>query len=145
MTCASLGLMAVVVSGRVVADVYRLGSQDTAVLLSQFIAIIFLMEASYPTIDYEVGLAALRGRYDAMSKNTRELTQRWFGHQLVADAKLGVAAFAMSLALLTLGGFSGVRVGQLALLAILALAAVISLFVLLTYRREPESVGRTIR
>ncbi len=142
---ASSGLIAVLVGGKIVADLDRLTPPDTAVLLSQFIVIIFLMEASFPVVEYELEMRSLRERDDELSLHMIDRVQKWFGNQLAADLRLGIACFVLSLALLTLGSFASIRVGQLALLALFLLAAVIALFILLTYHREPETVRHARR
>jgi len=67
----------------------------------------------------------------------------WARVQLFSLTKLTIAAFGLSLGLLILGSIVSVSVNQIAFSGVLALAAVVAIFILLTYRREPELRRRT--
>ena len=67
----------------------------------------------------------------------------WARVQLLSLAKLTIAASGLSLGLLILGSIVSVSVNQIAFSGVLALAAVVAIFILLTYRREPELRRRT--
>jgi len=68
----------------------------------------------------------------------------WARVQLFSLAKLTAAAFGLSLGLLILGSIVNVSVNQIAFSGVLVLAAVVVIFILLTYRREPEQRRRTV-
>jgi len=136
---ASLSILLIIVGGRVVGDLYGFQPSDTSLLLSQFVATIFLMEATFPVLAYENDALALEGRDDALSKRALTNVHRWLVSQLTSDAKLGLSTFVMSLGLLVIGGIASIQVSHLALLAVFVLAAVVSLLFLLTYEREPEA------
>jgi hypothetical protein len=69
---------------------------------------------------------------------------KWERVQLFNLGKLTLASFGLSLGLLTLGGLASVSINQIAFSGVLVLVAVVAIFVLLTYRREPEVQRRSV-
>jgi hypothetical protein len=67
----------------------------------------------------------------------------WVRVQLLSLGKLTIAASGLSLGLIVLGSLVSVSVNLLAFSGILALASVVAIFILLTYRREPEEARRS--
>jgi hypothetical protein len=143
MTLASVGLLALLVAGKVGTDLAKAPAPDTAVLLLEFIAIIFFMEASRVVLSYDKEKSKLTGRSDDMSQAARGRLGRWVIGQLSRQARLVVGALGLSLILLVLGGFTSVSIDQLSFSAILVLLVVGALLFLITQRREPET--RTTR
>jgi len=139
---SSLSLLGFLILGKVTSDLTGLEPVDTAVLLLQFVAILFLMEASMPVVQYEDDFALLGERHDELSRRVATRLAEWLRSQLYADARLGIVSFLTSLGLLIVGSFAGVGIGHLAVLAVFVLAAVVALLFLLTYRREPETTSR---
>ena len=140
---SSLSLLGFLILGKVTSDLVALEPIDTAVLLLQFVAILFLMEASMPVVQYEDDFALLGERNDELSRRVATRLAQWLRSQLYADARLGIGSFLTSLGLLIVGSFAGVGIGHLAVLAVFVLAAVVALLFLLTYRREPETTSRS--
>jgi hypothetical protein len=68
----------------------------------------------------------------------------WERVQLLSLGKLTLASFGLSLLLLILGSLLSVSTNQIAFSGILVLAAFVSIFILLTYRREPEQPRRSV-
>ena len=135
---SSIGVLLLLVLGRVIGDVYRLEPSDTSVLLLQFVAIIFLLEASLHVLAFESDRSRLPQLGDEWSEDMTIHVQKWLRSQLSADITLGLGTFLLSLGLLVLGGFAGIQVDHVAVLAILVLASVVALLFLLTYQRESE-------
>jgi len=140
---ASGGLLLLIVWGKIAADIYGLPEPDSALLLFQFMLVIFLMEASTTTLIFHSSIKQLKGKNDDLSSLARVRLMEWARVQLFSLAKLTIAAFGLSLGLLILGSIVSVSVNQIAFSGVLALAAVVAIFILLTYRREPELRRRT--
>ena len=135
---ASGSLLVLIVWGKVTADLYGLPGPDSAVLLLQFMLVIFLMEASTTALTVDSAIKPLEGKNDALSESARMRAMRWERVQLFNLGKLTVASFVLSLGLLILGSLVSISFNQIAFSGVLVLAAVVAIFVLLTYRREPE-------
>jgi len=140
---ASGGLLLLIVWGKIAADIYGLSEPDSALLLFQFMLVIFLMEASTTALILDSSLKQLEGKNDDLSSSARVRLMEWARVQLFSLAKLTVAASGLSLGLLILGSIVSVSVNQIAFSGVLVLAAVVAIFILLTYRREPELRRRT--
>jgi hypothetical protein len=137
-TSVSATLLGLIVWGKIASDLYGLASPDSALLLLQFMLVIFLMEASNTELTLEAARKRLQGRNDELSEEARTRLFEWARAQLLSLGKLTAFAFLLSLGLLVLGGFFSVSINQLAFSGALVLVAVVALFILLTYRREPE-------
>ena len=135
---ASGSLLVLIVWGKVAADLYGLLGPDSAVLLLQFMLVIFLMEASTTALTVDSAIKPLEGKNDALSESARMRAMRWERVQLFNLGKLSAASFVLSLGLLILGSLVSISFNQIAFSGVLVLAAVVAIFVLLTYRREPE-------
>ncbi|OLD14284.1 MAG: hypothetical protein AUI50_05675 [Crenarchaeota archaeon 13_1_40CM_2_52_14] len=142
-TLASVGLLVVLVAGKVGSDLSRAPAPDTAVLLFEFVAVIFFMEASRVVLSYDEEAKELAGRGDDMSQAVRERLGKWVSGQLSKQGNLVAGALGLSLVLLVLGGFTSVSINQLSFSAILVLLIVGALLFLITQRREPET--RSVR
>jgi hypothetical protein len=140
---ASGSMLLLIVWGKVAGDIYVLPGPDSALLLLQFLTVIFLMEASNAVLTVDSTIKELEGRNDDLSGLARMQAMKWETVQLFSLGKLTLASFGLSLGLLVLGSFVGVSVNQIAFSGILVLAAVLAIFVLLTYRREPEQPRRS--
>jgi len=141
---ASGSLLVLIVWGKVAADLYGLLGPDSAVLLLQFMLVIFLMEASTTALTVDSAIKPLEGKNDALSESARMRAMRWERVQLFNLGKLTVASFVLSLGLLILGSLVSISFNQIAFSGVLVLAAVVAIFVLLTYRREPEERRRSV-
>jgi len=139
---ASSSLLFLILWAKVVSDLEGLPSPDTAVLLLQCLATVFLLEDSATVIQYRIVSGQIVIAKD-VSDTTRARLDRWALGQLTGLAKLFLGSFLLSLALLVIGSVISVSVNQLYLTGALALGAVVAIFFLLTYRREPETVRRT--
>jgi len=135
---ASGGLLLLIVWGKIVGDIYGLPGPDSALLLLQFMLVIFFMEASGTALIFDSTIKQLEGKNDDLSALARMRAMKWERVQLLNLGKLALGAFGLSLGLLILGSLVSVSVNQIAFSGILVLAAVIAIFILLTYRREPE-------
>jgi hypothetical protein len=133
-----------IVWGKVAGDIYRLPGPDSALLLLQFLLVIFLMEASITVLTLDSTIRQLRGKNDDLSSLARMQAMKWERVQLFSLGRLTLASFGLSLGLLILGSLVSVSVNQIAFSGILVLAAVVAIFVLLTYRREPEQPRRSV-
>jgi hypothetical protein len=140
---ASGSLMLLIVWGKVAGDIYGLPGPDSALLLLQFLLVIFLMEASTAVLTSDSAIKQLEGRKDDLSSLARMQVMSWERVQLLSLGKLVLASFGLSLGLLILGGFVSVSINQIAFSGVLVLAAVVAIFILLTYRREPEKPRRS--
>jgi hypothetical protein len=140
---ASGTLLLLVVWGKVAADIYSLPGPDSALFLFQFMLVIFLMEASTVVLTSDSIFKQLKGKNDELSSVARVRVMNWKQVQLFSLGKLVVASFGLSLGLLILGSLVSVSVNQIAFSGVLVLAAVVAIFVLLTYRREPEERKRS--
>jgi len=141
---ASGSLLVLIVWGKVAADLYGLLGPDSAVLLLQFMLVIFLMEASTTALTVDSAIKPLEGKNDALSESARMRAMRWERVQLFNLGKLTAASFVLSLGLLILGSLVSISFNQIAFSGVLVLAAVVAIFVLLTYRREPEERRRSV-
>jgi hypothetical protein len=141
---ASGSLLLLIVWGKVAGDIYRLPGPDSALLLLQFLLVIFLMEASITVLTLDSTIRQLRGKNDDLSSLARMQAMKWERVQLFSLGRLTLASFGLSLGLLILGSLVSVSVNQIAFSGILVLAAVVAIFVLLTYRREPEQPRRSV-
>jgi hypothetical protein len=142
---ASGGMMLLIVWGKIAGDIYGLPGPDSALLLLQFMTVIFLMEASNAILIVDSNMKELEGRNDELSGLVRMQAMKWEKVQLISLGKLTLASFGLSLGLLVLGSFLEVSINQIAFSGILVIAAVVAIFVLLTYRREPEQPRRPSR
>jgi hypothetical protein len=140
---ASGSMMLLIVWGKIAGDIYGIPGPDSALLLLQFMAVIFLMEASNAILTVDSNIKELEGRNDELSGLARMQAMKWETVQLISLGKLTLASFGLSLGLLVLGSFVGVSINQIAFSGILVIAAVVAIFVLLTYRREPEQPRRS--
>jgi hypothetical protein len=138
-TLASVTLLVSVVAGKVGTDLTGASSPDTAVLLLQFVAVIFFMEASRVVLSFDKETSELAGRTDDVSQAVRERLGMWVKGQLSRQAQVMIGALGLSLVLIVLGGFTSVSVNQLAFSAILVLLVVGALVFLITQRREPDA------
>jgi hypothetical protein len=140
---ASGSLLLLIVWGKVAGDIYELPGPDSALLLFQFMLVIFLMEASTTVLTFDSNIKQLEGKTDTLSSLARMQVMKWERVQLFNLGRLTLASFGLSLGLLILGSLVSVSVNQIAFSGILALAAVVAVFVLLIYRREPEEGRRS--
>jgi hypothetical protein len=138
-TPASVALLVVLLAGKVGTDLARAPAPDTAVLLVQFVSVIFFMEASRVVLSFDKESSELAGRTDDGARAVIERLEKWVRGQLVGQARLSIGALGLSLVLLVLGGFTSVSINQLAFSAILVLAVVGALLFLITQKREPET------
>ncbi len=135
---ASLSLIALIVGGKVAGDLLGSAAPDTAVLLVQFVAVIFFMEASRVILSYDEENGELAGKQDEISMNLRRKLAEWTKGQLMGQARIILVALGLSLVLLVIGGFSSISINQLGFSAALVLVVVGVLLFLVTNRREPE-------
>ena len=141
---ASGSLLVLIVWGKVAADLYGLPGPDSAVLLLQFMLVILLMEASTTALTVDSAIKPLEGKNDDLSESARMRAMRWERVQLLNLGKLTAASFVLSLGLLILGSLVSISFNQIAFSGVLVLAAVVAIFVLLTYKREPEEPRRSV-
>jgi hypothetical protein len=139
---ASGTLMLLIVWGKVAADIYSLPGPDSALFLLQFMLVIFLMEASTVVLTFDSTSKQLNDKNDELSSIARTRAMEWRRTQLLSLGKLTVASFGLSLGLLILGSLVSISVNQIAFSGVLALAAIVAIFVLLTYGREPQERSR---
>src|SRR5207244_11512873 len=121
---ASGGLLLLNVWGKIAADIYGLPEPDSALLLFQFMLVIFLMEASTTALILDSSLKQLDGKNDDLSSLARVRLMEWARVQLFSLAKLTIAAFGLSLGLLILGSTVTRSFTELGFRGDLALAAV---------------------
>lgn len=133
-----------IVWGKVAGDLYGAAGPDSALLLLQFMLVIFLMEASATVLTSDSVIKELEDRNDELSSLARLRVTNWERVQLFSLGRLMLASFGLSLGLLILGSLVSVPVNQIAFSGILVLAAVVAIFVLITYRREPEHPKRVV-
>ena len=126
-------------AGKVWIDLARASAPDTAVLLVQFVSVIFFMEASRVVLSFDKELSELGGRMDEGARAVIERSETWVRGQLTRQARLSIGALGLSLVLLVLGGLTSVSINQIAFSAILVLLVVGALVFLITQRREPET------
>lgn len=143
-TLASLTLLASLFVAKIGSDLVHVSGPDTAVLLLEFVAVIFFMKASEAVIFYDIEATHLEGADDPVSEMLRQRLYGWLKSQLGAQFRLSVAAFLISLALLVVGGFANVSVGQLPLSSIFVLVVVAALLFLITQKREPDRTPTSV-
>jgi peptidoglycan/LPS O-acetylase OafA/YrhL len=136
---ASVALLAMIIAGKVGTDLIRAAAPDTLVLLVQFVAVIFFMEASRVILSFDRESEELGGKMDEVSQALRYRLDVWVGGQLSRQARLIVGALGLSLLLLVLGGLTSVSVNEPVLSALLVILVVVVLLFLITQRREPET------
>ena len=141
---ASASLLLLLIWGKVARDLYGLPGPDSALLLLQFMFVIFLMEASTTTLTFDYTIKQLEGKDDDLSALARMRVTKWERVQLLNLGKLTIASFGLTLGLLILGSLVSVSVNQIAFSAILVLAAFVAIFILLTYRRDPQERRRSV-
>ena len=135
---ASLSLVGLIIGGKVVGDVLGSVAPDTAVLLVQFVAVIFFMEASRVVLSFDGENRELGGKYDELSTGLMRRLVDWAQGQLLGQARIILVALGLSLVLLLIGGFASISINQLGFSAGLVLVVVGVLLFLVTNRREPE-------
>ena len=140
---ASGSLLLLIVWGKVAGDIYGVRGPDSALLLFQFMLVIFLMEASATALTFDSTIKRLEGKNDDISSLARTHVMKWERVQLFSLGRLTLASFGLSLGLLILGSLVSVSANQIAFSGILVVASVVAIFVLLTYRREPEQSRRS--
>jgi hypothetical protein len=131
-------MLLLIIWGKVASDIYGLPGPDSALLLFQFMLVIFLMEASTTALTFDSTIKRLEGKDDDLSAMARMRVTKWERVQLLSLGKLTTASFGLALVLLVLGSLLSVSVNQIAFSGILVLAAVSAVLILLTYRREPK-------
>jgi hypothetical protein len=136
---ASLALLVLIVAGKVGTDLVRAAAPDTLVLLVQFVAVIFFMEASRVVLSFDREIGELGEKMDEVSQAVRKRLDIWMMGQLARQGRLIVGALGLSLLLLVLGGFTSVSVNVPVLSALLVIIVVVVLLFLITQRREPET------
>lgn len=141
---ASGTLLLLVVWGKVATDIYSLPGPDSALFLLQFMLVIFLMQASTVVLISDSIFKQLKGKNDELSSIAWVRVMNWKQVQLSSLGKLMLASFGLSLGLLILGSLVSVSVNQIGFSGVLVVAAVVAIFVLLTYRREPEERKRSV-
>jgi hypothetical protein len=135
---ASLSMFCLIIGGKVGVDVLGASAPDTAVLLVQFVAVIFFLEASRVILSFDGEKGELAGKQDELSRGLMVRLVEWAQGQLVGQARIMLVALGLSLVLLLLGGFTSVSINQLGFSAALVLVVVGVLLFLVTNRREPE-------
>lgn len=133
----SVSLLGLIVWGKIASDLYRLTSIDSALLLFEFLIVIFLMEASNTTITFDLTYRILLNKSDEISLESRTRLVMWARNHLISLARTIAGAFVLSLGLVVVGDLFGVSVNQIAFSGTLVLVAVVALLLLLTYGREP--------
>jgi hypothetical protein len=136
---ASLSLFGLIIGGKVGGDVLRAAAPDTAVLLVQFVAVVFFMEASRVVLSFDAENGELAGKQDELSRGLMGKLVGWAQGQLVGQARIMLVALGLSLVLLLVGGFTSISINQLGFSAALVLVVVGVLLFLVTQRREPET------
>lgn len=138
----SVSLLGLIVWGKLASDLYRLTNIDSALLLLEFLTVIFLMEASNTAITFDLVYDKLPNTSDEISLESRNHLVAWAKNQLLGLARTIIGAFVLSLGLVVIGDLFAVSVNQLAVSGTLVLVAVVALLVLLTYGREPDERKR---
>ena len=136
---ASLSLFGLIIGGKVGVDLLGSRPPDTAVLLVQFIAVIFFMEASQVVLSFDSETGELAGKQDDLSRGLMRKLVEWAKGQLVGQARIMLVIVGLSLVLLLFGGFASISINQLGFSAALVLIVVGVLLFLVTQRREPET------
>lgn len=141
---ASGSLLLLIVWGKVTDDIYALPGPDSALLLLQFMLVIFFMETSITILTVDSATSELEGKNDDLSLLARTQVMKWERVQLYSLGRLTLASFGLSLGLLVLGSIVSLSANQIAFSGILVVAVIVAIFVLLTYRREPEEHKRSL-
>lgn len=136
-------MLLLIIWGKIADDIYGLTEPDSALLLLQFMIVIFFLEASTTALTFDSTIKRLEGKDDETSASARLRVMEWARIQLFNLVKLTTAAFVLSLGLLVFGSIVSVSVNQIAFSGILVLASVVAIFILLTYGREPEEPSRS--
>ena len=144
-TIASASLLGLIVWGKIASDLFSLPGPDSALLLVEFMLVIFLMEASNVVLTLDSTGRQLEGKTDEFSETARTRLLEWARIQFARLGRLTIASSALALLLLVLGGVVSVPAGYIAFSGTLVLAAVAAIVILLTYRREPEERRRRKR
>ncbi len=134
---ASLSLLSLLVWEKTAGDLFGLAAPDTAVLMFQFMGVLFFMEASGVVLTFDGTNKVLGSKRDDISMAARERALEWTLGQLVELGKLTLAAVGLSLGLLVLGSVLNVSFNQIGFTAILVLGSAVAILFLLTNRREP--------
>ena len=142
---ASLSLFGLIIGGKVGEDLLGTAGLDTAVLLVQFVAVIFFMEASRVVLSFDAENGELAGKQDELSRGLMGKLVGWTQGQLVGQGRIVLVALGLSLLLLVIGGFTSVSINQLGFSAALVLVVVGVLLFLVTQRREPETRPARLR
>src|SRR5207244_12205092 len=74
---ASGSLLLLIVWGKVAGDLYGLPGPDSAVLLLQFMLVIFLMEASITVLTLDSAIKPLERKNDDLSESASIRAKRW--------------------------------------------------------------------
>lgn len=135
---AYAGLLILTVWGKVASDIYSLPAPDSAFFLAEFMIVIFLIEASLRTLNFETVYRPLKNKTDDLSLAARVQVKDWVMKQISNLGQLTLVGFGLSLGLVLVGTVVSVSFNQLAFSGALVLAVVVVLMLLLTYRREPE-------
>ncbi len=139
---ASLLLLGSLIVGKVGVDLRGFSAPDTAVLMIQFVAVIFFMEASRVVLSFDRETRILGKRTDDGSEAARARLFSWVGAQLWKQVQIIVATLVLSLVLLVFGGLTSVSLDQVGSSGVLVLVVVGVLVFLITQRREPETRAR---
>jgi hypothetical protein len=138
-SATSLSLLVLLVYGKTIVDVLKLGQPDTAVLLLQFSGIIFLMEAGRTVLAFDEENSILNVKDDEVSRSISGCLAGWTQGQLLEQGKIAILSIVLSLALLVVGSIASVAFNQLFFSAVLVILSIGVLLFVLTHRREPES------
>ena len=136
---ASLALLATIIAGKVGTDLARVAAPDTLVLLVQFVAVIFFVEASRAVLSFDKESDELGEKEDEVSEAVRRRLDVWVGGQLSRQMRLIMGALGLSLLLLVLGGFASISLNEPVVSALLVMLVVVGLLFLITQRREPDT------
>lgn len=136
-TLASVALLGSLVAGKAGTDLYGLPSQDTALLMIQFVSVIFFMEAVRAILSFDKESRELGRRTDESTQFIRTTLKAWVKGQISRQARLTIGALGLSLFLLVLGGITSISVSQATFSAVLVLVVVGVLLFIVTQRREP--------
>ena len=139
---ASMVLLGLIIWSKVAGDLFHLATVDSALLLFEFMIVIFLMEATNTAISVDQRLKQLRERNDDFSVETSRRILEWAREHILGLAKITSLSFALSLGLLVVGDLLSISFSQIAVSGALVLVTVAALVVLLTYGREPERVRK---
>lgn len=135
---ASLIMLALIIGGKVGADLLGLAAPDTAIVLAQFVAVIFFMEASKVVLSFDAESRELEGKQDELSWDIRRQLVNWTQSQISGQSRIMAVVLGLSLLLLVVGGFTSVSINQLGFSAGLVLIVVGVLLFLVTNRKEPK-------